>query len=150
MNREIIFRGKRIDNGEWVYGWLFKDLFSGKLCIQQATFKVFEDTGHGSVLSVSKEVDPETVGQYINLLDANKNKLFEGDIVSGWRQGSNSNRGYVGVIEWQTEQAGWVIKCGKYVMEILSSAMSGDGKYTKLDSFENIGNIRDNPELLNS
>ena len=90
----------------------------------------------------------QTLQQFTGLLDKNGKEIYEGDVVNGWRKGSNSDMGYTGVIQWQQEQAGWIIKCGKYVMEILSLAMSGDGETTKLDSFEVIGNIYENPELL--
>ncbi len=69
--REVLFRGKRIDNGEWVYG----DLYHGK-----------EDNIFIEYWTVDKEyrpyeVDPKTVGQYTGLDDCKDNKIFEGDIV---------------------------------------------------------------------
>lgn len=84
--------------------------------------------------------------QFIDLLDKNGKEIYEGDIVSGWRKGSNSDRSYTGILEWNIQQCGFVIRCGKFIMEILSLAMSGGEDSTRLDSFEVVGNIYETPK----
>jgi uncharacterized phage protein (TIGR01671 family) len=76
MNREIKFRGKRIDNGEWVYGYLVGKAFDG-------TSKII-DIGIQKDGCYPVEVDPETVGQYTGehtRLSGKGKEIWEGDRV---------------------------------------------------------------------
>lgn len=80
--REILYRGKRADNGEWVYGYYYESKISGCF-ILVPKIKVRKKDGVviGDSFDVF-EVIPETVGQFTGLCDKNGKKIFEGDIIS--------------------------------------------------------------------
>lgn len=75
MKREILFKGKRVDNGEWIEGFLMQENF-----IRQP-FSYKSRYGKRKTLYNQIEVQPDTVCQFTGLLDKNGNKIFEGDKV---------------------------------------------------------------------
>ena len=113
--REILFRGKRIDSGEWVYGNMYK------IAIDLNPFILT-----GGKRGCSYQVDGETVGQYTGLKDKNGNNIFEGDILA-------LRNGIPCVVRFEN---------GAFVLENTSIPMRFANK------FEVIGNVHDNPELL--
>ena len=126
--REILFRGKRIDNGEWVHGSVI--VFPcGGTCIAKKTELDFE--------LEQIEVDPATIAQCTNLTDKNNAKIFEGDII--WGTGSKANMDNF-VIRWSEAICGFTAGEGKRVWPNLNQATIGN--------YEIVGNIHDNPELL--
>lgn len=126
--REILFRGKRKKGDKrWVEG----DLLHG-----YSGFGITNRYYAGS----SFEVVPETVGQYTGLEDKNGKKIFEGDIVKYSEidiDGSDDK--YIGVIYYNQSTANYVIQKGKYMVNFVTSWIC---------DVEVIGNIHDNPELM--
>ena len=148
MDRKILFRGKRIDNSEWVHGSFCMDAleqFNG-LCGVDGFIRLYDkDSGKMQMY----EVDRETVGQYTGLTDKNSKKIFEGDIFS---------------VTWKAEGRTPVVK--SFVVEFkngcfyartfngntIVATVSNYAKCGKVGNtgvfVEVIGNIHDNPELL--
>lgn len=154
--REILFRGKRIDNGNWVEGVYFPE--NGR---EKAT--IF----YGMGFCLGTEVIPETVGQYTGLCDKNGKKIFEGDIV---KQTFEKNVAFATIDPWcedeyadlYGEDVGVVVilpsKGACIKNPVIHRAVNGDttqdGEVVKMyknicqGRCEVIGTIHDNPELL--
>lgn len=131
--REILFRGKLIDNEEWVYGSFCMDAleqFNG-LCGVDGFIRLY-DNKKGKIQSY--EVCRETVGQYTGLTDKNGKKIFEGDIVTGWF----NHEKIIGYIFYGVEASFFVQRDGLYGVFLNNAS----------DWLKVIGNIHDNPELL--
>ena len=131
--REILFRGKRTDNGEWVYGVLFKEYST----FYRTYFWTIQHINKFKIPIANYHILIETVGQYTGLTDKNGKKIFEGDIVKT-NKFNEPNKKYI--IKYNL-QFGAFIGEDKYHMYF--TTFDGDS-----DQFEVIGNIHDNPELL--
>ena len=135
--REILFRGKDIVSGEWLTGFLVSAKHIGDWI-------------------KANPVQPETVGQFSGVTDKNGKKIFEGDIIHYvYEPGEgywNSNQN--GVIKWR--EPGWYMEGIKgtnkyalmsgYLTTIPYASIGNEQK--NIQVFEVIGNIHDNPELL--
>ena len=137
MNREIKFRGKRIDDGKWVHGSytsMREKNRNNPFC--QVESKIFhriwqwEDGDWNMGGYANYEVIPETVGQNTGLKDKNGVEIYEGDIVDWVDSDYNIRRD---VVRWIN--GGLVLCNSSYTV----------GSYPQK---EVIGNIHDNPELL--
>lgn len=129
--REILFRGKRIDNGEWVEGLLWKKKYdTPKLFMSYFPNK---DDDEDVVV-----IDPETVGEYTGITYKNGKKIFEGDII-------RNNGNEIGVIRHCKYDVYSHYVFGGYCCVDKTSALID---WTSCWRCEVIGNIHDNPELL--
>lgn len=135
--REILFRGKRVDNGEWVEGFLFK--YNGEYCIQ---LEGIECDDYGLYPRCYAEVIPETIGQFTGLT-ANGKKIFEGDICR-FREWSKGDMCWIGKVHYEHQQ--FVIS-GNPNKECESEFLLVMSRFIP-ENIEIIGNIHDNPELL--
>ena len=122
--RQIIFRGKRIDNGEWVYGW-----YAPLVCNDKTVIPNIKDY-NGS----DWKVLPETVGQFTGLTDKNGKKIFEGDIVKCL----SLEYGYVNKEVYYSEDK------GKFVLHSCGT----DYEFDEYINVEVVGDIHDDAELL--
>jgi uncharacterized phage protein (TIGR01671 family) len=136
MSREIKFRAKRKDNGKWTYGDLIQLLGeqgSGRKFIVDNRFGACIDE-NGDFLNTEapfvNEVDPETVGEYIGLKDKYGREIYEGDIVDDEQEPMK--------VEYQE---------GSFGLKFLINIKYFDN-CVNWDCSEVIGNIYENPELL--
>ena len=138
MKRQILFRGKRTDNGEWVYGYLIgNNVIVGEVVD-------FDDDYFNTEFWY--KVDPETVGQFTGLTDKNGTKIFDGGIIS-----------VNGVVNFavkyieerlsfclaNTDELKLNLKCMSPWYPVSASWWNEFGR-----EIEAIGNAYDNPELI--
>ena len=139
MHREILFRGKRIDNGEWVYGFYVREeglkgdgfhSISHTIITKREPFRLYQD-----------RVYADTVGQYTGIKIGGQ-KLFEHDVVRYRETGSD---------DWKYATVAW---CGKsdypaFDVESWIDCDCNGLSHIKLNcEAEIVGNKWDNPELL--
>jgi uncharacterized phage protein (TIGR01671 family) len=153
--RDYKFRGKRLDNGEWVYGPCFANEFKAWILVEvcfQSKPNDFNGPAEYDADVEWFEVDPATVGQYTGLKDKNGVEIYEGDLTHA--KGSKTifriefvdgsfclvphhSHSKESVKLWSTDD-------GKVKIMPLHLMMSTGG----MGNCEVIGNIYENPELL--
>ena len=147
--REILFKGKKKDNGEWIEGYLLdggmpgeKRIFIGKLVIGKWTVMADE----------FDEVDPDTICQFTGLTDKNGKKIWESDIISYQRDNDDcpfpnkDTKKRFGKVFYQGFRSTFAIGMGKNGSKSINDDL---WKYVQNGNrVEVIGNQFDNPELL--
>ena len=139
--REMLFRGRRIDNGEWVEGNAVKKIdpllgiaywFIVRQELQNSCI-----TGEPTILESTVtwyKVEPVTIGQYTGLKDKNDKRIFEGDIVRGNHFWHEKQKIYQVAFDY-----------GEFYLVNDSGTAC---RHEHIEDIEVIGNIHDNPELL--
>ena len=147
MEDRYLFKAKRTDNGEWVIGNLITNVFFrlGQsipyiLCSDKAEYDCFEDfTEENGIF----EVRPDTICQCTGLKDKNGKLIWENDVVGFWDTYSTENgqaeMDCIGKVVWDDETISFQV----------TNRLSAES-YEVLDECSVIGNIFDNPELLES
>lgn len=133
MSREILFKAKRTDSGEWMKG-AYSRFYENSGKLLHMIFVNYENEKRSQPV----DIDPSTLCQYTGLTDKNDKKIWENDIVLIHSNSIDEEDGYF-TVEWYGEDAMF--------------KMSGDGLTTDFNSFygyecEVVGNIFNNPELL--
>lgn len=124
--REIKFRGKRLDNGEWIYGSLLVSHFKDD---KKERYFITQFSGN---YTFEHEVDPATVGQYTGLKDKNGKEICEGDILLD-ESGTYAVVGY--------SMGAFYVDFGEgFDLQYFTECID--------EICEVVGNIHDDPELL--
>lgn len=131
--REYLFRGKRKDNEEWVYGDLWCNPYGKRVVCIVSPINNQGTTG-------GNEVDTETIGQYTGLTDRNGTKIFEGDIIDFPDCSDSYYSCGHGVVQYDVDETEFAIMYDSYYR--------GLGRCYHSRDVEVIGNIYDHPELM--
>lgn len=129
--RDYIFHGKRIDTNEWVEGYLGYNKV-------RKQYYIMDD-----VDSFPIPVLQESVGQYTGMNDKNGKKIFDGDIIK-------TKYGRLCIVVWFSSPTyvGWDLKVVETVDNCLHTRKPDFSDLYYSDNLEIVGNIHDNPELL--
>ena len=132
--REILFRGKT-DKGEWVYGYCVYQYGAHMIYLPDGTDREYGFDYH--------HIIPETVGQFTGLVDKNGKKIFEGDIIKTVTNSFDRDE-FITEIKFGARSGvqGFYLANGRMMFYF------GQKDLTVMNDTEVIGNIHDNPELL--
>ena len=141
--REIVFKAKRIDNDEWIYGVAPLFWEESRKMIYAISWRPGFDDRKDFYYSGCAEVYPQTVGQYIGLNDKNNNPIFEWDIVK-FREWDKGDMCWIGVVHYKHQQ---FIVSGNPNKECDTPFEIAMSRFIS-DNIEVIGNFYDDPDIL--
>ena len=136
--REILFRGKRINNGELVEGF-YNHIPCGRFGSDEHMIQTVLENGKIGMLY---DIDPSTVGQYTGHTDKNGKRIFEGDIIRYIFDSPDDPTATENGLKVRTGRIFWSDWSSSFA---LTGGINGSAS---LNNVEVIGNIHDNPELL--
>jgi len=138
-----LYRGKRIDNGEWIEGYYkLHGIHLGT--IEEVIYPTISAFGN---YPLSYEVDPKTVGECTGLRDKNGKLVFEGDVVA-FEDVYDDYEGYHDNVFVNHGEVKYHPQCGVYFTDRVVVEMDDLWCNNESVDAEIIGNIHDNPELL--
>ena len=145
--REIKFRGRSFDNGEWIYGDYHKRA-GGVHCIIK-----MEPDENGKVVYAVHQAVPDTIGQFTGLHDKNGKEIYEGDILRGFEypfyDAQEDAYNYYAIVDWDDEEAQFYAYHDLARGAQVRGVSCGVGEDMKdLREMEVIGNIYNNLGLL--
>lgn len=140
--REIKFRGRRLDDMAWAHGDLHKE-YRGEAFIMTYEGKSILSIDDIDNLFYNVSVDPMTIGQFTGLKDKHCKEIYEGDIIK-WRPITGADQFFKGIVRWCKVFACFAI----YSINYRDFPYEMDWVKVLQNGLEVIGNIYDNPELL--
>lgn len=145
MTREIIFRGKRIDNGEWVKGFPY--------ITHGGEHQIRYYDSESNIENCSHTVIPDTLGRFTGLTDRNSTKIFEGDIIRWHDNTELSVSGQIAEVclgKYRDADSAFddVYAIGFYLRTSGGECVTICWLDEYKNDFDIIGNIHDTPELL--
>lgn len=170
MYREIKFRGKELETGQWIYGKLIENKNKGegyhyiapfdiipyaennKQTIKEGGYPDYDEKDYSHcwkereaiIISIIK-VDSKTIGQYTGLHDKNGKEIYEGDIIQHWYEYSDITDRYL--VDYDEDELRYVFQNLSNRNNFIALEDLYDEDYGNY-AIEVIGNIYDNPELL--
>ena len=139
MEDRYLYRAKRLDNGEWVQGYL---VYDNRDKLYRIIMEIQYSTGTCITTDNAPRVDSSTICQCTGLKDKNGKLIWENDIVAYWDTYSTENgwaeADCIGKVVWDDETLSFQV----------TNRLSAES-YEVLDECSVIGNIFDNPELMN-
>lgn len=141
--REILFRAKRIDNGEWVKGYLWRGVDHAYI-IPETVGVGYDDKTH-FLSAYAIEIAPQTICQFTGLYDKNHKRIWEKDIVDGHEKRGTAFR--YSLVIWNECMARFDVRAMDCNFPITLDECSDDISVNGLD-YQVIANAFDNPELL--